>query len=461
MNFRISLVFTSIFYVAPCLCNGQVIPPLSKPSIAPAAFTSQRTPIPETGQTTNIDDRFDGIPVVDIEIIGNQTLQADKILSFITTRRTRAFDSQTVQSDVRRLYRSGLIRSVRTFTRKVPEGIIVTFEIFERPTIQEILYLGNRGISDKQLQKETNLEPGNALNTYSLEDARRKLAEFYLSKGYPKARINLMEGDKPGDRRVIFYISEGHRERIYQVNFVGNNPDLVSSSRLKTQIKSKPGYLRYFFGGNVNRDLIEEDTRRLTAYYRNLGFFQARIARELIYDDSGRWLTINFVIDEGPRYVVRDLSIVGNTIFNQEAIREKLKLNRGDYFNLARMRTDVALLRDLYGSQGYIYADIKADPRFREEPGELDLSYQIREGEQFRVGKININIDGDPNHTRQDVILNRLSMRPGDVIDLRELRESERRLKSSQLFENNPAQGVSPKIVIQKPEMQKQKKPSP
>ena len=108
-----------------------------------------------------------------------------------------------------------------------------------------------------------------------------------------------------------------------------------------------------------------------------------------------------------------------------------------------------------------LYADIKADPRFREEPGELDLSYQIREGEQFRVGKININIDGDPNHTRQDVILNRLSMRPGDVIDLRELRESERRLKSSQLFENNPAQGVSPKIVIQKPEMQKQIKPSP
>ena len=121
----------------------------------------------------------------------------------------------------------------------------------------------------------------------------------------------------------------------------------------------------------------------------------------------------------------------------------------------------VALLRDLYGSQGYIYADIKADPRFREEPGELDLSYQIREGEQFRVGKINIHIDGDPDHTRQDVILNRLSMRPGDVIDLRELRESERRLKSSQLFENNPAQGISPKIIIQKPEMQKQQNLSP
>ena len=38
-------------------------------------------------------------------------------------------------------------------------------------------------------------------------------------------------------------------------------------------------------------------------------------------------------------------------------------------------------------------------------------------------------------------------MRPGDVIDIREIRESERRLKHSQLFEHNPAQGISPKII--------------
>ena len=125
------------------------------------------------------------------------------------------------------------------------------------------------------------------------------------------------------------------------------------------------------------------------------------------------------------------------------------------------MKTDVSLLRNLYGSQGFIYAAIKADPRFREEPGELDLSYEIKEGEQFRVGKINIHIAGDPDHTRQDVVLNRLSMRPGDVIDIREIRESERRLKHSQLFEHNPAQGISPKIILQNPEMQRQKRTSP
>lgn len=443
----------------PGLSQGQF--PIGNPPLAPATFTSSSPAAPAPEKLRLADEKYDGIPIVDIEITGNRNLTTEKILSFITTSTNRAFSSQVVQSDVRRLYRSGLIRNVRTFTRRVPEGIVVSFEVFERPTIEQVLYLGNRGISDKQLQKQTNLEPGSALNTYVLDDARRKILEFYRSKGYPKARVNLMEGSKPGDRRAVFYISEGHRERIHQINFIGNNPDLVSNGRLKTQVKSKPGYLRYFFGGNVSRDVIEEDLQRLTAYYRNLGYFQARIARELIYDDSGRWLTINFIIDEGPRYVVRDLSIVGNTIFNKERIQEKLKLTPGDYFNLDKMKTDVALLRNLYGSQGFIYAAIKADPRFREEPGELDLSYEIQEGEQFRVGKINIHIAGDPDHTRQDVVLNRLSMRPGDVIDIREIRESERRLKHSQLFENNPTQGISPKIIIQNPEMQQQKRTSP
>ena len=49
-------------------------------------------------------------------------------------------------------------------------------------------------------------------------------------------------------------------------------------------------------------------------------------------------------------------------------------------------------------------------------------------------------------------MLNRLSLRPGDLIDIREVRNSERRLKASQLFETNPAQGQPPRIEIRPPE---------
>ena len=117
------------------------------------------------------------------------------------------------------------------------------------------------------------------------------------------------------------------------------------------------------------------------------------------------------------------------------------------------MQMDENSLRDAYGSEGHIFADIKASPRFLEEPGQLDLVYQIEEGDMFRVGKINIHVSGESPHTRRDVVLNRLSLRPGDIVDIREVRASERRLKASDLFISNPAEGAPPRIVIRPPDL--------
>ena len=49
--------------------------------------------------------------------------------------------------------------------------------------------------------------------------------------------------------------------------------------------------------------------------------------------------------------------------------------------------------------------------------------------------------------------MNRLSLRPGDIVDIREVRASERRLKASELFIANPAEGTPPRIVIRPPDL--------
>jgi outer membrane protein insertion porin family len=49
-------------------------------------------------------------------------------------------------------------------------------------------------------------------------------------------------------------------------------------------------------------------------------------------------------------------------------------------------------------------------------------------------------------------VLNRLSLRPGDILDIRKLRDDERRLKSSSLFLADASKGEGPKIVFSKPD---------
>ena len=86
-----------------------------------------------------------------------------------------------------------------------------------------------------------------------------------------------MEGNKPEDRRAIFLIDEGPKQRVWKTEFVGNT--IASGDRLATQIGSKHPFL-YLFGGEYDRKKVDEDVEKLTAYYRGLGFFRARIGCE-------------------------------------------------------------------------------------------------------------------------------------------------------------------------------------
>lgn len=389
--------------------------------------------------------------VAEVRIKGNDATPLSQIHSALQTRRGRVFDPEVVQADVRRLHTGGHFHDVRTFTTDTPQGVIVTFEVLERPIIRYIKFVGNRAMREKKLRKQVGLQPGDPLNQFSVEEARRRIEEFYHSQGFARATVEIFEGDRPKDRGVVLLIAEGELERIWNVEFVGNT--VATDARLRTQIESKPGIFKYLLRGKVDRDKIETDVDKLTVYYRNLGYFRARVGREFHYDDQNKWLTLRFVIDEGPRYIVRNVTVVGVTQFPVQELTPRLELQAGSEFSLAKMNTDVRNLTDLYGSHGYIYADVQAEPQFYEEPGQLDLVYNVEEGRQFRVGRINVHIGGDFPHTRRSVVLSRVSLKPGDLVDTREISKSERRLMASQLFETNPQEGEPPKIVIPPPKL--------
>lgn len=384
--------------------------------------------------------------VADVRIEGNKSIRLDRITPNIRIRPGRTFSLNTVQEDVRRLMKSRQFVDVRVEYPRGPNGeLVVLFQVIERPTIEYIKYVGNEKLKLKILNRESGLKIGESLDPYTVEEARRKLEEFYRKRGFSKIRINIIEGDKLGDRGVIMVINEGYIQRVSKVEFIGNT--IATDARLKTQINSRPPIL-WIFKGYVEREKIDEDLEKLTAYYRSLGFFRARIGRELDWNEKGNWLTLRFVIDEGPRYKLRNISVNGNKIFQTNDLIGQLDLEPGDYFDQPKMTKDMLTLQDNYGAHGYVFAEVKADPRFLEEPGMLDLVYNITEGDRYRVGKIEVDIEGDHPHSKISTVLNRISLRPGDIVDVRELRASERRLKASGLFMVDPQRGVAPTISM-------------
>ncbi len=391
--------------------------------------------------------------VTGIKIVGNQAVSSHKILSHMQTRQDRNYDEKQLQADIHELYRTELFRKITPSVAMQGDGVVVTLEVIEQPTVTAVIFHGNTHIDDRMLDKHCGIQVGDPANPFSADMARQRLIDLYKENGFNQIAIEVKEGNRAGDRRVHFRISEGPLERIRSITFTGNQE--FSDAILKTKIKSRDamyGLTRYAFN-KANMVTIEDDKNALIAYYRSLGYFKARVDYGIEYVGDGDLLDLRFVIDEHERFRVRNVAIIGNKFFKSETLMAALKMQTGEFFNLGKMTRDQRTLRnEFYGREGFVFVDIAPEPRFLEEPGQLDLVYRITEGDQYVAGAINVHIAGDSSHTQHNVVLNLLGVREGQIIDLQSLENSERRLQRSQIFETNPTIGEPPRVEVRPPD---------
>lgn len=385
--------------------------------------------------------------VQEVRIEGNRRVPTPEILRQLKSKAGRYFDPDLLQQDVQAIWRMQTIRRVHgPFLDRSESGIVVTFQVEEHPVINELVFVGNRAMTDTYLRKEIGLEVGRPLNEFEIRMAKNKIQDLYRSKGHTYTTVEIQESADP--TTVVFVIYEDERRTIKSISFEGNS--IATDARLGVIVKSKRKKL-WFFGGKLDRDQLDRDVDLLRAYYYSLGFFNAKVGREISSKPGETGIDLKFVINEGPRYRIRNVRFEGNDNYNGEDLLAVLKLKPGaeehPFFNADSMNEDVEVLRDTYGSVGHVFADVQAQPHFLEQPGEIDLVYHIDEGKAYRVGKINVHIDGD-GITKRNVVINRLTQSPGELIDIRRIRQSERLLRSAQLFGDPQNPNSQPRIVL-------------
>jgi outer membrane protein insertion porin family len=418
--------------------GGQNLPAFEDPSF--------RDKLWEAGGPAFRDARS-GKMIVDVQVEGNQTVSEHKVLSHMQSRPDRLYDPEQLNQDTRELYRTELFDKIETFVDEVPEGVRLRVRVREKPSVRSVVYHGNTRIEDSTLKKHAGIDQGDPISPVAVEQARQRLLTYYQDQGFGHADVQIANGNRPGDRDVIFRISEGNKERIWDIRIVGNQA--FSEAVLKTRIKSKDarnGATPYFFN-IADRGQIEEDRKELERYYRRLGYFDARVDFGLKYDDSGKWLSINFVVSEGDRYTVGEITFQGHRFYTSEDLAAGMKLKSGDFFNQDRMDFDARLIRQVYGARGFIFVDVTPVPIYL--PGRrVNLVYEIEEGDVYRASQINVHIAGE-NFTKERVVFNQMgNLYEGGIIDQRKVDDAERRLRFSELFVNNPADGEPPRIEI-------------
>jgi outer membrane protein assembly complex protein YaeT len=390
-------------------------------------------------------------PIAEVRPVGNRAISTQKIMAEIRTRAGLPPDRRLLEEDVRRLVATRQFLDVRVEYVHEPHGLVVLFRVVEGNQIREVVIEGNTALSSEKLRDKAGLKPekDRPVDVTRARDAARIMEDLYHEKGYSFAEVAVAEGSKPGDGRLVFRVTEGPKVAITDVDFVFLDTNTLGARVVATKTKTRSRKFG-FYGGKFNIREINDDVQRISAYYRSLGFFDAKVSRETRPSADHSSVEVIFVIQEGPRYAVRTIEFKGNEKLADDTLSENLKMKAGEPFNHAELQSDLQKIKDKYGALGHIDAGdggglkVRENVRFLDEPGQVDVVYTIAEGEPFYVGRVLIN--GNTT-TRDNVIRSRLRVYPGDLLDTTALRRSEKNLRSSQLFQTNFQQGTGPTIT--------------
>lgn len=386
------------------------------------------------------------VTVADVVVQGNRMIATQRIMGYIKTRPGSEYSQASVDDDVRRLYETRLFGNIQVRTPRTEDGrVIVQFLFAEYPsTVQEVIYQGAKHLKPEDLEALTGVRKGFPLNPIANKQACFAIQRRYQEMGRLLASVELVEGDKPGDTRVVYNITEGHVVKVRGIDFTGNT--FVSAARLATQVNSSREYLG-MIGGTFNPLMADGDVAKLEDYYKSFGFHGVRVTRELQWEPDMRYVRLVFHIHEGMRYRVGQLQLDGNKALSTEQLLQQVKLKPGEFYNQQSVEGDLSKIRDMYGYRG-IHVSTR-EHHTELESGQVLVHYEVQERQPARVGEIRLvgNLV-----TRQDVILNQLEIFPGQILSYPDLRRSEANLARLNIFEMNPESGVRPTVTVLDPD---------
>ena len=333
------------------------------------------------------------------------------------------------------------------------DGDSLDLEVFlqERPRVNYWRFEGIPKSKQKDLMEKLKLKRGTELSDYVIDKNRKLIRDYFSEKGFRNTEVDVrIDNDSMLKQavNVTFLIDRKHKVKIGKITFSGN--EQFSDRRLrKTFKKTHQKSINIFRGAKLNENDYEDDKELLIDFYNSKGYRNANILSDSVFPINDRRLGIHIDLSEGDKYYIRNISWVGNSIYETSALEEMFGVSKGDTYDKKSMykrlgigkeaNPDDASILSGYQNAGYLMSQI--------EPSEIvvgrdsiDLELKIYEGKQFTIN--NVGISGN-NRVDDEVIRREIYTRPGELYDRSMLMQTMRILSSMGHFN---AEAILPDI---------------
>ncbi|MCB1068457.1 MAG: outer membrane protein assembly factor BamA, partial [Simkania sp.] len=282
---------------------------------------------------------------------------------------------------------------------------------------------------------ELDIEPHTFFNRDEFNLAFNKVKEYYIKKGYFESDIEykIIPYSDTNEIDIEITIHEGHSGHISKIAFSGLSNKEQSAILELIQTKKYNFFTSWLTGrGTYHEEALEQDKLIIVNYLQNQGYADARVNIQTKEDENGR-LEIYINAVKGEKYHFGSIGIQGNVLLNQQQIERVMLIKDGSIFSPEKLRDSIQNVKDLYGKDGYIEANINYVLHLSPSEPVYSVDIQIEEGEQFRIGLIRVlgNVS-----TNKNVILRESLLVPGEVFDSRRLKATQMRLEAIGYFKS-------------------------
>ncbi len=316
------------------------------------------------------------------------------------------------------------------------------FRVKEKPVITSVTFTGVEELAEDDIRGAANVREHLILNPEKLAAAREAVLELYRSRGFYNSTVKTVVNTGSDGAAVVFEINEGQKIFIKEIKVEGNTA--FSDSKILGQVETGERWFMSWLtdSGLLDQTKIQQDTKRIVAFYADNGYLDARVGNPEVRQD-GKWLYITFNVEEGPRYRVGTVGIIGSDLGDNRPLLKLLSVRDEKYVSRKAVRADILKLTDYFAEQGYAFASIK--PQFTRADGDrMDINFNIDKGRLVYIDRILIRGN---TRTHDNVIRRELSIAEGGVFNAKALRDSSRALQRLQYFEEvniTPEPGMDP-----------------
>ena len=355
---------------------------------------------------------------------------------------------------VKRYWRHGLFSNVVISADSiVGDKIYLHVSLAMRPRVSVINYVGLKKSEREDMENKLGLLKGAQITPNMIDRAKILAKRYFDDKGFKNADIEVRQRDDVSNKnQVILDVIIDKKEKMKVRDIIIEGNAQLSSRKIKGGFLRKGAFAKTHEAGKLSSlfkakkftpERWAADKKKLIEKYNELGFRDATILEDTVWNADEKHVNIHIKVDEGKKYYLRNITWVGNTVYSTDYLNALLGMKKGDVYDQKllnkRLTEDEDAVGNQYWNHGYLFYNLQ--PTEVNIVGDsIDLEMRIVEGQQAHLNKVRINGN---DRLYENVVRRELRTKPGDLFSKEALQRSARELATMGHFD---AEKVSPDV---------------